>query len=218
MIPFRNSARNWARLAALVLAAGSLSACITLLPKSKPAQLYRFDGRAALTAATPADAKATTGRVGIARAGGSFQGAASGDRILTVTGPQVAYLADSRWSGPASVLFDEALVSAFSANAGPAHLVARGEPAAATYTLRLDVTRFEANYDQGAKATPKVVIETHAELIRAADRSVVGDKTFRTELRTSDDRVSAIVAAFDQATGKTLADLLAWTNQTVVAS
>ncbi len=219
MIPIR----RWARLAALVLAAGSLSACITLLPKSKPSQLYRFDGRAALSAARPSDAKPidskpTGGRVGITRAGGGFQGAASGDRILTVTGPQVAYLADSRWSGPASVLFDEALVSAFDANAGPAHLVARGEPAAATYTLRVDVTRFEANYDQGSRATPKVVVEAHAELIRATDRTVVGDRIFRTELRTSDDRVSAIVAAFDQATGKTLADLLAWTNQTVVAS
>ena len=213
MIPIR----KWARLAALVLAAGSLSACITLLPKSKPAQLYRFDGRAALAAAKPEDAKPSAGRVGIMRAGGSFQGAASGDRILAVTGPQVAYLADSRWSGPAAVLFDEAVVSAFDANPGPARLVARGEPAAATYTLRLDVTRFEANYDQGPKATPKVVVETHAELIRAADRTVVGDRIFRTELRASDDRVSAIVAAFDQAAGKTLTDLLAWTNQTVVA-
>ena len=205
MIPIR----PWARAAALVLVAGSLSACITLLPKSKPAQLYRFDGRAALAAAKPADA---SGRVGISRAGGSFQGAASGDRILTVSGPQVAYLADSRWSGPASVLFDEALVGAFSGNTGPARLLARGEPGLATYSLRLDITRFEANYDQGPKAAPKVVVETHAELIRSADHAVVGDKVFRTELRASDDRVSAIVAGVDQAVGKTLVDLLAWTN------
>ena len=207
MIPIR----SWARVAALLLVAGSLSACITLLPKSKPAQLYRFDGRAGLAAAKPADG-GSGARVGVSRAGGSFQGAASGDRILTVTGPQVAYLADSRWSGPASVLFDEALVSAFSANPGSAHLVARGEPAAATYSLRLDVTRFEADYDQGPKAAPKVVVEAHAELIRGADRTVVGDKLFRAELRASDDRVSAIVAAFDQAVGKTLADLVAWSN------
>jgi cholesterol transport system auxiliary component len=212
MIPIR----PWARAAALLLIAGSLSACITLLPKSKPAQLYRFDGRAALAAAKPSDG-AMAGRVGISRAGGSFQGAASGDRILTVTGSQVAYLADSRWSGPAAVLFDEALMGAFGGNTGPARLLARGEPALSTYSLRLDITRFEANYDQGPKAAPKVVVETHAALIRSADHVVVGDKVFRTELRASDDRVSAIVASVDQAVGKTLADLLAWTNGLVKA-
>jgi hypothetical protein len=53
------SLRQWARVAALVLTAGALSACITLLPKAKPAQLYRFDGRAALmAAAAPAADKA----------------------------------------------------------------------------------------------------------------------------------------------------------------
>ena len=214
MIPIR----NWARLAALVLAAGALSACITLLPKSKPAHLYRFDGRAALGAAQPPGDRPPGGRVGVSRAAGAFQASASGDRILTVTGPQVAYLADSRWSGPASTLFDEALVNAFDTNAGPAHLVARGEPAAATYSLRLDVTRFEADYDQGPKAAPKVVVEAHVELVRASDRSVVGDRVLRTEVRASEDRVSTIVAAFDQAVGKVLAELVAWTNSSVKAA
>ncbi len=211
MIPIRNLGRQWARVTVLVLVAGSLSACITLLPKSKPAQLYRFDGRAALAAAKPSDG-GSGARVGVSRAGGFFQGAASGDRILTVTGPNVAYLADSRWSGPASVLFDEALAGAFNGNTGAAHLLARGEPAASTYSLRLDITRFEANYDQGPRAAPKVVVEAHAELIRSNDHAVVGDKIFRSELRASDDRVSAIVGAFDLTVGKTLADLVAWTN------
>jgi len=211
MIPIR----NWARLGALLVVAGALSACITLLPKSKPAHLYRFDGRAALGASQPSGGGPATGRVGVSRVAGAFQASASGDRILTVTGSQVAYLAESRWSGPASTLFDEALVNAFDTNAGPAHLVARGEPAAATYSLRLDITRFEADYDQGPKAAPKVVVEAHAELVRASDRAVVGDRVFRTEVRASEDRVSTIVAAFDQAVGKVLADLVSWTNGTV---
>ena len=211
MIPIR----NWARLGALLVVAGALSACITLLPKSKPAHLYRFDGRAALGTSQPSGGGPATGRVGVSRVAGAFQASASGDRILTVTGSQVAYLAESRWSGPASTLFDEALVNAFDTNAGPAHLVARGEPAAATYSLRLDITRFEADYDQGPKAAPKVVVEAHAELVRASDRAVVGDRVFRTEVRASEDRVSTIVAAFDQAVGKVLADLVSWTNGTV---
>jgi cholesterol transport system auxiliary component len=214
------SLRQWARVAALVLTAGALSACITLLPKAKPAQLYRFDGRAALmAAAAPAADKAAARppRVGIARAPSSFQAAASSDRILTVTGSQVSYLAGNRWSGPAQTLWDEALLNAFDTNAGPARMVSRGEPAQAIYTLRLDVSRFEADYDQGPKAPPKVVIEAHAELIRAADRMVVGDKIFRVEQRAAEDRVSAIVAAFDQAVGKTLAGLLAWTDKNAAA-
>jgi cholesterol transport system auxiliary component len=210
MIPIR----QWTRVAGLVLAAAALSGCITLLPKSKPAQLYRFDGRAALAALKPTEDQPAARRVGLSRTAGSFAFAAAGDRILTVTGSQVAYVAGSRWSGPASLLLDEAIINAFSVNGGPAKLVSRGEPARAAYTLRLDVGRFEANYDQGANAPPRVTIETHAELVRSSDRAVVGDKIFRAEVRASDNRVSAIVSAFDKAVGVVLVDLVAWTNQT----
>lgn len=203
--------RTWIRAVGLVAIALTLSACVTVFPKTKPATLYRFRGDVA--AAGPAAAK----RVGVARANGGFNGAAAGDGILTVTGAEVAYVADSRWAEPASTLFDEALKRAFNANQGAARLVTRGEPSRADYSLRLDIERFEADYDHGGRAAPRIAIDVHAVMIRATDRSVVGDQVFSVAIRANDNRVSAIVAAFDAGVSQMLGKLIAFANDAVTA-
>ncbi|OXE37056.1 MAG: ABC transporter [Phenylobacterium zucineum] len=191
-----------------------LGGCVTLFPKVTPSQLYRFDGRLSEVAATnPAPS-----RVGVVRTGGSFNAAAAGDRILTVTGSQVAYLAKSRWAEPAEVLFNEALLRAFNAGPGPARLVIRGEPARADYTLRLDVQRFEAVYDRGARAAPEVCLEIHMVLSRTSNPAQIKDETLAVKARASDNRVSAIVRAFDQAVGKAVAAIIAKTNSGITAT
>lgn len=201
------SIRTWFRLAGVAAAALSLSACVTVFPKTEPVQLYRFEG------AVPASGEAAAQRVGLARAPGSFVAAAAGDRILSVTGSEVAYLAESRWAQPATTLFDEALIRAFNASTGRARLVTRGEPTRADYSLRLDVERFEANYDRGGKAAPEVSVDVHAVLVRAADRTVVGDEVFKIRVRSRENRVSAIIAAFDTAVGQALGKIVAWSNE-----
>ena len=198
--------RTWIRAAGLVAVALSLSACVTVFPKTKPATLYRFQGDVA------AVGPAATTRIGVARANGSFNGAASGDRILTVTGAEVAYVAEARWAEPAAVQFDEALGRAFNANTGAARLVTRGEPSRADYSLRLDVQRFEADYDHGGNAAPRIAIDVHAVLVRASDRAVVGDQLFSVAVRARENRVGAIVSAFDAGVSQLLGKLVSWTN------
>src|SRR5205814_854372 len=117
------------------------------------AHLYRF-GSAQTAAPAPA---APAGRVGVFQTSSAFQHESAGDRLLTVTGGEVAYIADTRWVAPAAVLWDEALLNAFDADPGPARIVSRGEPASATYVLRVDVRNFEAHYDNGPKAAPTVL-------------------------------------------------------------
>jgi cholesterol transport system auxiliary component len=183
----------------------ALAGCITLLPDEKPAQLYRFDGNVRPAAAS------TAMQFTVARLGGSFVQAAANDRILTLTGSQAAYLADSRWVSPASVLFNEALSRAFDADTGPARLLTRGDFSKADYVLRVDVTQFETTYDQGAKAAPEIVVSLRATLI-GADRALAGSRHFEARVRARDNRVSAIVAAYDEAVGQALGELVAWTN------
>lgn len=197
--------RNLLRAGAVVGIGIALSGCITLFPKTKPAQLYRFDGGGEAAAAP---GEATANRVGIVRVRGAFNSAAATDRIMTVTGAQVAYVAEARWAQPAVTLFDESVTRAFNRQSGPVRLVARGDPGRAPYSLRLDVERFEAAYDQGGKAAPDVRIEIHAVLIRAADRSVVKDQTIATHARAADNRVGAIVQAFELATRQALDEVV----------
>lgn len=195
--------------AALALtAAFALAGCVSLFPKSKPAQLYRFEAPAAAANAAPAAGP----RVGLLLPGVLFARAVGGDRILGVTGQETAYIAEARWVSPAPVLFDEAVTRVFEDNAGPARLVRRGETAQADLVLRLEVRTFEAVYDQGAKAAPEVRVRLRASATRAGDRSLVGEQLFEAKVRAYDNRVSAIVAAFNEAVGKVLTDLVAWSN------
>ncbi|MES2896836.1 MAG: ABC-type transport auxiliary lipoprotein family protein [Pseudomonadota bacterium] len=201
--------RSLGALGAAVLAV-SLSGCVSLFPKSDPAQLYRFDAAAP---SAEQSAGRPAGQFGVVRGGGSFTRASAGDRILTVDGGEVAYVANSRWVAPAVTLFDEALAQAFDTNSGAARLISRGQTAKADYSLRVDVTRFEAVYDRGPKAAPLVVVNLRVALTRA-DRTLAGADLIEAQVRAGDNRVSAIVAAFDQAVGEALNGLVAWTNRT----
>ena len=191
------------RLAALGVCAVALSGCISLLPKTKPAQLYSF--------APPAAAKtaATAGTVAVFRSNGQFQEEASDDRLLTVTDGKAAYIAQTRWVAPAETLFNEAVINAFAAS--PIRLISRGQQGRFGYTLRYDVRSFEARYDNGAKAPPTVVIHVHAALTKA-DQTSVGEQDFDVQAPASDNRVSAIVAAYGKATTEAISKLVAWTE------
>jgi cholesterol transport system auxiliary component len=198
------------RVLGVLACAAALSGCISLLPKTKPAQLYRFDG-AAPAAAAPVPSN--TAPFAVLKSFGSFDRAAASDRILTLEGDKAAYIAEARWVAPAAVLFDQALMRAFDENPGPARLLGRGQRAArAEYQLRLDVRDFAAVYTQGPQAAPTVVVRVRADLSKVDDQAVVGDQMFEAKVRAGDNRVSAIAAAYDQAVGEVLNKLVAWVN------
>lgn len=187
---------------ALALVAVGLAGCISLLPKSKPSQLYRF-GVPAAAAPTRSDA------VGVFRAGGAFQREAAGDRILTVTGDKAAYVAEVRWVAPAEVLFEEAVATAFDSAAGHVRLVARGEPAPAALSLRLDVRNFETRYSGDHAA---VLIRVRVVLARHDGRAPPAEKVFEARAPAARNRVGAIVAAYNEALAKVLGEIVAWTD------
>lgn len=195
------------RLVLVGASALSLAACISLLPKSKPSQLYRFGAPTGSEAVT-----APAGQVGVFRTNATFQRESAGDRILTVTDGEVAYVAETRWVAPAAVLWDEAVLAAFDADPGPVRLISRGEPATAAYVLRLDVRNFEARYTNGPKAAPTVVVRVRASMTKS-DRAIAAERIFEQQVTASDNRVGAIVPAYDRAVAGVLKDVVAWTTE-----
>ena len=196
------------RLALVGAAALALSACVSLLPKTKPAHMYRFG--------QPISAEALSspvGQIGVLRTGSAFQRESAGDRLLTITNGKAAYVAETRWIAPAAVLWDEAVTAAFDADPGHVRLVSRGEPAQAAYILRLDVRNFEAHYERGAKAAPTVIVRVRAAVTSGKDRGMVGEKLFEKRVTAADNRVTAIVPAYDRAVTEVLAEVVAWTNE-----
>jgi len=199
------------RAAAAGALALSLAGCISLLPKSKPAQLYRF-GENHVTAPDPAPP--TTSAVGVFWGGGAFQRESAGDRILTITGQKAAYVAGVRWVAPADVLFQQSVERAFEAKGGPVRLIQRGARGSTQYVLRMDVRNFEARYDGGPNAAPTVLIRVHAALVRDRDSQLVSAEVFEATARAQDNRVGAIVQAYDEALAQVLDKAVAWTNTT----
>ena len=196
------------RVVIIGAAALALSGCITLLPKAKPSQLYRFGQPSAAAAAT-------VGTVAVFQANGLFQSEASGDRILTINGGKAAFIAQSRWIAPASVLWNEAVQSAFDTDPGRVRLIARGQVSKSDYVLRLDVRSFEARYEAGSDSAPTVVVRVRGVMTKA-DLSKVDERIFEVKTQAADNRVGAIVAAYDKAVADTLSQIVTWADQAAV--
>ncbi len=197
-----------AALAAVLFGAGG---CVSLLPQSKPAQLYRFEYRPATaadgSAASRASACDRAATVGVILPPANLPRAAQGDQILTVTGDQAAYIAESRWVSPAASLFQDALEAALQEGCG-LRTVRRSDFGAGAATLRVDVDRFETDYAAPGSAPVVAVLFKATLLKRGGDFSA--ERVFKATDRAADNRVGAIVEAYSRATSATLRDLTTW--------
>ncbi|WP_419320957.1 ABC-type transport auxiliary lipoprotein family protein [Caulobacter sp. ErkDOM-E] len=202
-----NPIRFIPRALAVAAAAMALTGCITLLPKTEPVGLYRFGVEPVAAAKGPPGAL-----FGVFKTPTVFTRASAGDRLLTITNGEAAYIAGARWVSPASILFDEAVARAFEADPGRARLIGRGEVAKADLVLRLEVRSFEAVYVDGPKAAPEVLVQVRGVINRNNDRALVGDQVFEARVKASNNRVGAIVEAYDEATAKVLTDLTGWVS------
>lgn len=181
-------------------AAVTLSGCISLFPEAEPAKLYRFE------IAAPSEVSAKTFEV--TRGPIAFDRAAAGDGILTATNGAMAYIDSARWVAPAQQIFEEELVRAFQA--GPARLIGRGEVGKSDWLMRLDVQRFEADYRNGPEAAPVIVVEIKVALTRNVRDGQTFETVLKSEVQAADNRVGAIVPAFNSALTKSLTDLNSW--------
>ena len=192
------------RAAGIAALAGALAlgGC-GLLGGGKPAVLYRFGGSEAAPAAAP-----TPGGRSVALANLTFADESEGDRVLTITGGEAAYIAQTRWVAPARDLFTSAAERAFD-RAG-VRLVRRGQPFDTGSSLILEVPTFEARYENGAKAAPVVVVEVRASLVTGTEQRLLGETAYTARQPAADNRVGAIVEAFDVATRQALEHTAGW--------
>ena len=204
-------ARTALLLALAALGVGA-SGCISLFPKTKPSQLYRFGYVGPDAPPCP-----QAGAAGVVVGPPLFPKEAGNDQLLSVTGSEAAYIAESRWVSPASSLFQDAVEHAFQSSCA-VRLVRRQDFGAGVATLRLDLDRFETDYSAPG-AVPTVKVTLKATLLKkggdfAAERFFMGAET------ASENRVGPIVAAYSAATTQALTDLRAWTetNATKVAA
>ena len=205
------------KVAAIVGAALALSGCVTLLPKTKPAQLYRF-GYTPEHVEQKAQAAATAGAVGKAPTGivfgaVTFPQDSAGDRIVTVEGSEVAYVAEARWTSSASGMFKDAISTGFARSGQTVTLEPRG-PTAANFRLDISVRKFETNYTRNR---PTVSVALDARLIRLSDRMVVGQKFISADVPVRKSDMSLMADGYNEATTQVVTGLIAFSEEALAA-
>jgi cholesterol transport system auxiliary component len=204
------------RLAASAAVLTALSGC-ALLSSPDPVQNYRFGLPMAAPSAvgdTPAPLTVSIRRI-------EFPDATGDDKILGVTGLETAYIGGARWVSPASTLFDDSLKAAFANRADRIRVLGRREPGTPPLILQVTVTTFEARY-AAPGAVPDVVVTARAQLRSTPERRAGGgtirpeegrsvERVFTVTQPAGDNRVSAIVAAFDTATRDINTQIADWT-------
>jgi cholesterol transport system auxiliary component len=207
--------RAWAAAAGL-LAAG----CVSVLPDVGPApQIYRLDGSSAGGVRAASLEAVEQSDVTVMVAEPMAPRALSTDRIAVVMGGgTLSYAAGSRWNERAPRVIQERILRAFEDDGRIAAAVRPEDAVQSRYEVRLDLLRFEAVYRDGDAAAPTVVAELRGKLIDRQSRDLVASMRFEAERRASDNRMGAIVVAFEMAmddVGRTVVD---WTLAADAAS
>ena len=184
----------------------ALSGCVSLLPEGgPPPDIYRLSHPDHEHAA----GEPVTWAVEVPRPMASK--ALSTDRIaLVIERGSIAFVANARWEAAAPRLFQELIVSTFTASDRVRAAVRPEDGVRTEYELRIDLSRFEAAYRDGAGAPPTVIVMFDAKLIDTRTRDLVAAKAFRSLEPASSVQMTDIVDAFDAAASRAADDLVAW--------
>jgi cholesterol transport system auxiliary component len=195
------------RWAACGAAAVLLAGCELIKAAEEPVDLYTVTPKSTFDPSLPdvywqlavdvpnAAANVNTGRIAIAMSPTSSD-----------------YYSKTAWTDRAAVMVQTRIVDSFE-NSHKIVAVARESIGLrANYVLQTDLRNFEAMYFYGG--TPIVKVRIVAKLVRLPDRQIIGTATFERCVRAHADKVPKVVAAFDQALGSVMKQLVAWTLRT----
>jgi len=125
------------------------------------------------------------------------------------------YFADVRWSGPLDEVLQDLAVQEFHANAALRNVSADASVFASTYWLEIEVIDFQAEYSPAGGA-PTVHVLLQARLGNAADRRILARFEPDVHEAAADNRMTAIVDAYNRAADKAFSEIAAGAAQALV--
>ena len=141
------------------------------------------------------------------------------DRIALAQGrTRFDYYAGSVWTDRLPMLLQTLIVEAFEADGRIAEVSRDIDGLAHGDLLRTEIRRFEAQYAGPATGPPEVVVVLGLRLSTGPEGRLVGHRLVSARVQASRDKLDAIVAAFDAATGEALAQSVTWTVQAISAN
>jgi cholesterol transport system auxiliary component len=136
----------------------------------------------------------------------SFAPGLDTERIAVLKGRELDYYRAARWGGKASDLVQAFIVDSLEEQKLFRSVTTEQARVASDYVLDIAVRDFQSEY-AGAGRSPTVHVTITGRLIRIVDRQLVGTFVGAATQATNDDRLSAVVAAFEAAAQKVAVDL-----------
>jgi cholesterol transport system auxiliary component len=198
---------------ALPLMVALLTACAGSLFKNKTAPPTMYVLSATPKAATADPANAPAAPVDLAVLKLRVRAGLDTDRIAALYPDRhMDYFADVRWSGPLDEVLQDVAVQEFHLNAGLRNVSADASVFASTYWLEIEVADFQAEYS-AVSAAPTVHVHFLARVGNSADRHVLG--RFEPDIRVAaaDNRMTAIVDAYNRAADAAFTEIATGTAQ-----
>lgn len=191
-------------LAALLVLAGCSG-----LPgfTSPPPKLYRLTPKHTFAANLP------TVRWQLLVDGPTSDAGLDSPRIALDTAPtNLDYFAGVSWVGRLPDMVQTELVESFAASG---HITSIGRDTVglrADYILQTEIRAFQAEYKGDPQTSvPTVHVRMNFRLVSAATRTIVATTTFDERWPAKANRMEDIVGAFDEAVGKVMKQVVAWT-------
>jgi len=190
----------------LALLGVTLAACAGSLFKNKaaPPTMYMLGATRSTPAADPPSDNLPTD---LAVLRPRVRAGLDTDRIAALyPDRRMDYFADVRWSGPLDEVLQDLAVQQLHANLRVSNVSPEASVFGSPYWLEIEVTDFQAEYS-AAGGPPTVHVHLQVRLGNSADRHVLA--RFEPDVReaATDNRMSAIVDAYNRAADQALADI-----------
>jgi cholesterol transport system auxiliary component len=190
----------------LALAVAACGCSSFLHSTAKPEQLYYLRPPAA--AAPAATATPAAGRPLSIRVGQPFTapGLQTPHIMLVQADHRMNFYTGSRWAAPLADVIESLAVQTLRASLDWSSVEDSTSPFPSSYLLQIGVRRFEADYTAGGPA-PTVYVVLDCIIGRREGRDVVAPFTVSGSAPAAENRMAAVVAAFEQASGSALSAL-----------
>ena len=127
-------------------------------------------------------------------------GYASDSILLTRVDRSLDVYSRGKWAEPLPRVLNALAVDSLRAAGGWSAVHDDAAPFAADYTLRFTIRRFDADYTGGGSDTaPRIRVILDCTVARRSDRKVLGTFVAEAEQLAADNRMAAVIAAFEQA-------------------
>jgi cholesterol transport system auxiliary component len=127
---------------------------------------------------------------------------------------RLQYFADARWSGALDDVVQDLAVQAFRNGAQLQNVSADASVFGSGYWLEIEIADFQAEY-ASAGAPPTINVRLLARVGSAGARHILGSFNAGARQTATDDRLTAIVDAYERAVNAALAEIVEGTSRTL---